>query len=207
MRKKMHYIMQKKNWYQYIFEKMNSKFDDFAKNNVSFITFNYDRSLKYYFFTSLKNSYGKTDQEIYEKVKKIPIIHLHGKLGDLPWEAKSETKSISYGESDEKKIDIASSSIKIIHEDFENNDGFEEAYKLMRFSDRVYILGFGYHPINMKRLKLENANASKIIGSAYDLTDKEVGEIIQKNNLDHKLILQNIFAENLDFLRQYCDLD
>ena len=48
------------NWYQYIFEKMNAPFDQFGENQVSFVTFNYDRSLEHFFRTAVRRSYGKS---------------------------------------------------------------------------------------------------------------------------------------------------
>ena len=39
---------------------MNTPFEDFEKNLVSVITFNYDRSLEQFLFISLKSRYGKS---------------------------------------------------------------------------------------------------------------------------------------------------
>jgi len=45
-------------WYEYLFQKLNAGFEDFANNRIAFITFNYDRSLEFYLFTALKHAYG-----------------------------------------------------------------------------------------------------------------------------------------------------
>ena len=79
-------ITKEKNWYDYLFGRMNGSFDEFANNKIAFVTFNYDRSLEHYLFESLKNSYGKTDEEVTAVLKKIPIIHVHGQLGNLLWQ-------------------------------------------------------------------------------------------------------------------------
>jgi hypothetical protein len=47
------------NWLMYLYARMNSEFDEFGTNPISFITFNYDRLLEYFLFTSLYNTYGK----------------------------------------------------------------------------------------------------------------------------------------------------
>ena len=44
-------------WYTLFFNMLNSKFDDFEKNKISFITFNYDRSLEQFLMTTLKNRF------------------------------------------------------------------------------------------------------------------------------------------------------
>jgi hypothetical protein len=36
-------------WYRYLFNEMNTSFEDFDKNKLSVITYNYDRSLEYFF--------------------------------------------------------------------------------------------------------------------------------------------------------------
>jgi hypothetical protein len=73
-----------KGWYHYLLNSINTGFDEFVENKLSIITFNYDRSLEYFLFTALKNTYNKSDDVIAEVVKKIPIIHVHGYLGPLP---------------------------------------------------------------------------------------------------------------------------
>ena len=73
-----------KSWYEYLFNELSTNFCDFEKNQLSILTFNYDRSLEHYLLTSLQNSYDKSIEECAEKLSKIPIIHLHGDLGALP---------------------------------------------------------------------------------------------------------------------------
>jgi len=46
-------------WYEYLFGRLNTDFRDFARNQLSIITFNYDRSLEHYLLTALKNTHGK----------------------------------------------------------------------------------------------------------------------------------------------------
>ena len=72
-------------WYQYFYNLLNASFEHFGNNKISIITFNYDRSLDHYLFTALHNSYGKTEEECVSVMENIPIIHVHGQLGMLPW--------------------------------------------------------------------------------------------------------------------------
>ena len=37
-------------WYPYLFNKMNTTFDEFSENRLAFVTFNYDRSLEAFLF-------------------------------------------------------------------------------------------------------------------------------------------------------------
>ena len=112
----------KKNWYQYLFHQLDTSFDNFDKNQIAFITFNYDRSLEQYLYTSLRSKYKKkSEKECAEKINQIPIIHIYGTLGYLPWQKKEEA-GIPYDSRTlgiivtKKHIKQAVENIKIIHE-------------------------------------------------------------------------------------------
>jgi hypothetical protein len=79
-------------WYEYLFNQLDVQFDDFQQNQLSVLTFNYDRSLEHFLFTALNNASGKSESECAEKLKSIPIIHLHGDLGALPYTQNSPTR-------------------------------------------------------------------------------------------------------------------
>ena len=69
------------NWLRNLLQHMRgTSFEDFHTNKVSFVTFNYDRSLEHFLCRSLANSFAKTEAEAGEVISKIPIIHLHGRL-------------------------------------------------------------------------------------------------------------------------------
>lgn len=184
------------NWYRYLWNQMNTSFDDFEKN-LSIITFNYDRSLEYYLFTAMKHKYpGKKNDDYKNKLKDIPVIHVYGKLGKLPWESAEDEKPVPYNydwnkpDNDidtlfEKKclIQNASKQIKIVHEDKEIIE-HERIRELLNSKERIYFLGFGYHLINLSRLigNLQRSNC-QIRGTMYKIslkTKMKAREIIKK---------------------------
>ena len=65
-------------WYGYLSERLNPSFDEFEHNKLSIVTFNYDRSLEHYLFTSLMNWHGRSVDDCIEKFAKLPIIHVYG---------------------------------------------------------------------------------------------------------------------------------
>ncbi len=172
-------------WYQYLWNQMKTSFDDFEKN-LSIITFNYDRSLEYYLYTVLKHKYpGKKDEDYKNKLKDIPIIHIYGKLGFLPWECAKDKRPIPYNfdwDDTEENLDnpleiedlieIASQKIKIVHEDEVINKA-QQIREILNFAERIYFLGFGFNPINLQRLignvKVYNCD---IRGTMYEMTLK-----------------------------------
>lgn len=175
-----------KNWYEHLFGELNTSFEEFGKNNLSIITFNYDRSIEHYLFTALQKTHGKSDKDCAEKLSSIPIIHVHGKLGDFEWEP-NHPLPVPYDlkeplESD--RIKRASKKIKIIHENIAEDSEFKQAHQLLSEAARVYFLGFGYHPTNLNRLigNLQCRNV-QIDGTMYEMplgTKREARKILTK---------------------------
>ena len=83
-----HLFRYNQGWLRYLYNNLNTSFEDFGKNQLSIITFNYDRTVEHFIFTALKNTYNRTDDEVRAVVEQIPIIHLHGRLGFLPWQGE-----------------------------------------------------------------------------------------------------------------------
>jgi hypothetical protein len=74
------------NWLRYLYNQLSTKFDEFGENQLAIVTFNYDRAVEWFLVTCLQNSFNKPIVECLEVLSSIPIIHLHGRLGYLPWE-------------------------------------------------------------------------------------------------------------------------
>lgn len=177
-----HKDIESKNWYKYLFGHLNTKFEQFGANKLSIITYNYDRSLEHFLFTSLKYSYpGKTERECAEQLIKIPIVHLHGKLGDLPWQTTGGREYVSLTPSPDKAkiFKEISNSIKIIYEDISNDKEFNEADKVIKNAKYIYFLGFGYNKTNLERINIKSWIGKSVIGSTYGLTPLQRNEIIR----------------------------
>lgn len=173
-------------WYQHLYENMSAPFDDFARNALSVVTFNYDRSLEVFLLRALQNSHEKSEAEVAKALKSIPIIHVHGSLGPLPWQ---EAGGREYKHSiDPEDVRNAASTIRIISELQEEDEAFEEARSLLSESERVIFLGFHYHKENVARLRLELASGVfRLFGSAFHRTDLEMHEI---NNMFKPAIIE-----------------
>lgn len=74
---------EKHEWLEYLFGHMVTKRESFEGNHVSFITFNYDRSVEQFFSKALTSSFGLKQAELQEMLKIVPIVHVHGLLGKL----------------------------------------------------------------------------------------------------------------------------
>ena len=211
------------NWYGYLFDKLNTRFEEFSQNKVSILTFNYDRSLEYYLLTALQSSYGKTLLQCAEGLRSIPIIHLYGQLGEL-WEEAQSENSVPFGgvqDADEYKQQLAlkkaASGIRIIHDNF-LGEQFDLPRKLLEEAEIVCFLGFGYDTTNLERIaKYTPPNGQQIIGSAMGLTESERNIVYQKFkgvglpytpiNHNNRSLDNTDGRDALQFLRHHCPFD
>lgn len=205
-------------WYGYLYNRMTDSLNEpnsyinFGNNKVTFITFNYDRSLEYFFYESLKNSFNSApDDKIVEELKKIPIFHVYGKITDLPWEGNTNN-GIDYLEPDDEPyrrfgfdfLQKLKSNIKIVYE-IEQHDC---SAILDKISDakRIFFLGFGYASENLEILSLHNTlrNDQLIYGTALGFLEKEIEDIRSSLRLNFEgptLLLQNPRIRDVDCVR------
>lgn len=166
-----------KNWMLYLYNQMSVAFEKFGEHKVSFITYNYDRTLDHFLMTSLCNMYGKSAEEC--RMIMPEIIHLHGRLGYLPWESP---EGRAYGDTKLSADRMAHliKDIKIVHEDPADgrDEDFRRALESMEAAERIYFVGFGWGRVNVERLQGKFAGKSQ--GTAYGLTNHEIDTIRQK---------------------------
>ena len=161
-------------WYRYLMDKLDAKDrDEFKYNKLSVITFNYDRSWEHYLFTALKHRYGITDNECAESLSSMPIIHVYGSLGSLPWQASNFSRP--YEEtSDLLEIQKASRQIIVMSEKDDSAPVFHRVFELMKEASKIYFLGFGYHNTNLRRLGMSRlVNKANRFGTSVGLGNAE----------------------------------
>ena len=157
------------NWLRYLYDRMNSVFKDFGQNKLSIITFNYDRTVEEFFNTSLRNTYANLKEEDYViALSKVPIIHLHGRLGNLNYQGKHSRAFSPLINA--HTTNLATENIKIIHEVTQD---FSRAKKLLADAEQVFFLGFGYNPKNMERLGMGAIPPGIAKGTALGMTPHE----------------------------------
>lgn len=143
--------IEKPRWYETLFGLMVQG-GRFEENRLSVITFNYDRSLEAFLFLALQNLHGLKPEDAEDRLRKIQIVHLYGALGD-----KLSPVDLERGYQPKLQgnwVTVAAQRIKIVHEAQPGKE-FEVAQKLLREAEEVVFLGFGFHPVNVQRLRLQ----------------------------------------------------
>jgi len=160
-------------WLKYLWNLMRAEADvsSFVGNQVSFVTFNYDRLVEHYYDTVLASAFnlsGPSARDLRERA--IQIVHLHGAIAGR-----------AFGEYthplDGTTVRDIAAGIRVIHDTMPTNDpGFEAAYELLKRASKVCLLGFGYHPENLRRLRLKSLleNRGTLYGTAVGLGKAEL---------------------------------
>jgi hypothetical protein len=111
---------------------------------LSIVTFNYDRSIDFRLHKYVECQFGiPTDEAWKVLTDAIPIVHVHGTLGEYPkW---------PYG--DKSSVWERGQDIQIVSEVAENTPEFQKASELLNDADRVVVIGFGFAEDNVRRLQ------------------------------------------------------
>ncbi|KKM23054.1 hypothetical protein LCGC14_1619050 [marine sediment metagenome] len=168
------------NWYKYLFQRLDTSFDQFGNNKLGVVTFNYDRSLEQFLCVALQNRHGKGERDCAEQLSRIPIVHVHGVLGGLPWQQNLPYRREYAPEATTRDKRQSADMLKIIHEGTDEDAAFREARELLAGATHIYFLGFGYNPTNIRRLQLHGLPGGHTIrGSTRGLTEDECNDAEQ----------------------------
>lgn len=181
---------------------------------IRFITFNYDRFLKYKLHSLLLNNFD--DRLALIQSINIRLDHVYGRISDLEWEDSG--KKIPYQYNGEKHINGKRLSIiTSLLEQFTNpisimhtERGFINRGTKMKIeiAENIYFLGFGFDEENLMALDyLKDFSGKKIYGTALGKSDREI--IIIKSRmieLNDQISPDDIILENcncIELLKKY----
>lgn len=179
-------LKNKDNLYRILFKQIPP--DSYHRYKI--ISFNYDRSFKWYFIKALMVDYKLTLGEAHKKLENLEIEHIHGRLSDLPGEDKNplfKLGSIPYGYiysgklGEDRSDPIAQNNFYNYVERYgmdnfrtvyEGDTKNERARHFIESSQRIIFLGFGYHDLNMKILGCDFSKPfpdKVIVGTAFEI--------------------------------------
>ena len=168
-------------WYRYLVNKLcPDNWDAFDPSRLRIVTFNYDVSLEFFLATAVSHMYGKGATDVIEKLKKLEIVHVYGKL-DRPLGTYGQIKT-DIDPSDEKteitKHDVrnASRGIHLMGEGRDNDRHLKTIQSIIHSSDQIGILGFGFDAVNVERIFGGMAFAGPDNGKKMSATTKGMTE-------------------------------
>lgn len=178
--------------------------DQLVRNNVVFITFNYDRSLETFLYDAISNSFPCSEEEVIIALRSIQIIHVHGQTGFLPWQKRSQQQVQNpytpKGEHDEGSWELAAkcaSSILLVGE-AASNGVVATARMRLETAEQIAFLGMGYHAPNLAKLQYSESKAQEIFGTFKEAPrSKDVIEDSASNGFGKKISLFELECRGL----------
>ena len=169
-------------WYQLLWNELLvgvAEPDDFLKNSVSFVSFNYDRSLEHFLHEAISATFDLTSDEALDVLAQLRIHHVYGTLGPY-----SKTDFLPYGGHDEAALVGAMKDARDFIKTVPTVRGPVDQISAgwLAEAQRVFVLGYGFDAANCDRIGLKSAcgQASRheiprqIFASAYKLTPAEI---------------------------------
>jgi len=200
-------------WYSYLFNRLTddlvrtTDYERFTENNLSIITFNYDRSLEHFLYESIVHSFASIQREhLKEQLNKLGFIHIFGHLSGLEWQ--DIFGKLEYGR-DINLINVqkVAENLKIIYEEKDNNQ-LPIAQDLIRKAKRIFFLGFGYAKENLEALNITQVirDEQEIYGTALGFMSREIRQVQSifleaiRSKGTHGTVRNDIMIEDLDCL-------
>lgn len=155
-----------------------SSLDEFSQNAVGFVTFNYDRCLEYLLMEALRAQFNVGEAAAAKALSKIPVIHVHGSLGRLPWQQELPENDFFRPLDNTAFVPSwllpAAGCIQLFHEKQKHVSHIEEANQLLGRAKYVFLLGFGYLKDNLKKLRIPFQKQDVYVdGTCYGLSDNQ----------------------------------
>jgi hypothetical protein len=181
----------KQRWYHYLFDCMLRSISGqctLADNNLTVVTFNFDRSFERALFRFvLANCVRDFDRaRAVEIVGAIPIHHVHGQLGFPSWlrSLPSDTDREywrPYGDLDfsPEALTQCAEGIRILDDEVEHDPVVHAARAAITAAEQVCFLGFSYHPLNLPKLQLDRMRSKRLLGTGYGLAEGRANAIRQ----------------------------
>jgi hypothetical protein len=197
-------------WYRYLVNKLcPDSWDAFDPSRLRIVTFNYDVSLEFFLATAVSHMYGKGAADVIEKLERLEIVHVYGKL-DRPLGTYGQIKT-DIDPSDEKteitKRDVkkASAGIHLMGEGREDTQHLQVIQNIIHSSDQIGFLGFGFDSVNVDRIFGGKGfsvpeHGKKIFATTKGMTEAESkAAMLQVNKRDLSMYLTgNLMQKDCD---------
>ena len=197
-------------WYRYLVNKIcPDSWETFDPSRLRIVTFNYDVSLEFFLATAVSHMYGKGAADVTEKLAKLEIVHVYGKL-DRPLGTYGQIKTNI--DADDEKYEItkrdvkkASAGIHLMGEGRDNDSHLKTIQSIIHSSDQIGILGFGFDAVNVDRIFggipfSTPENGKRVVATVKGMTEAESkAAMLQVNKRDLSMYLTgNLMQKDCD---------
>lgn len=147
--------------------------------NVSFISFNYDRCVEHYLFHALQNYFRISEDEAADLLNGLEIHHPYGVIGNLPWQPGG---GVPFGaRCNAPELLGLSQRVKTFTERVDDAEMVQKMREAMHNAEVVVFLGFGFHPQNMELIKPpRDAKTVRVFATGKGISDSDCGVVEQQ---------------------------
>lgn len=171
-------------WYdafvRILFERVPRSEVERIGQDVSIISFNYDRCIQQYIHYAVKQAYQVNDEIAYQIVSGLDIVHPYGCVGEfVPANYRPIKNGVRYGQ-DSRSVDLhdVARNLYTYTEQIEGESIIERIRHMVARAKCVVFLGFAFHPQNMELLKLQSfSGVKRVYSTGRGISNQEMAEV------------------------------
>ncbi|MEO8149815.1 MAG: SIR2 family protein [Bacteroidia bacterium] len=161
----------KKNWIGELARKLSNYSFSIINENLTVVTFNYDRTFEKFFAESLNEFQTLNSDQVVHLQKNVQHVYDSlGSLNEIPFELENNKQNI---------IEQNYDRIKLIDDRNKMNLTLANAEKYKK----VHFIGFGYDETNMTLIDLKRFVSATFHGTAYYYTNTQINDLKTKYNI------------------------
>jgi hypothetical protein len=147
-------------------------------DNVSFLTFNYDRCIETFAYNWLKETYGLPPAGAAAIASRLDVLHVYGTIGSPAW--TGTPNNVEFGHKHGTSSLAITRDIRTLTETCESDIMTLIRDKIARAETLVF-LGFGWLPQNLEILGLEpiGNDVQRIFYTSYGISESDRDTILQ----------------------------
>jgi hypothetical protein len=141
--------------------------------NISIVSFNYDRCMERYLPVSIGNYYGIPTPEIQQLMPSLEIVRPYGIAGRLEWMSPTKERHGCEMGLEVARLANASEMIRTFTQGVADEAISQRVQTCISEAERVIFLGFAFHPQNMSILEAKVDQNTEILATAYLASDND----------------------------------
>lgn len=194
-------ILEEEGWYRFFINRLfeGIKKHQFRFNDISIITFNYDRSLEFYLRKSFRCAFDVDESEAENILGVMDIVHVYGKLARL---GGTGNDARPYDSTLDPEL-VVRAARQIVTVPELDRRKYDDIADILEKQQRVYFFGFGYSDLNLQIMKFNKLSFPQVIGSSVGLGEAQKKAISAIWNIEFPGHSKTI----LEFIKDYAPLD
>lgn len=181
---------------------------DRCLDDLTIISFNYDRSIEHFLPHAFVMAFGMTLQEAQRLISaKLKVLRPYGSIGKLPWQAGDAPEN-EWGTDNPWNIHNLANQIRTLSERQNDRQMIMALQSAVASAKRLVILGFGFQPQNIdllfdRGLSHQPEVLVTLFGMAPTNRNAVIKTIKRKTGLDRDELLMVMTARCHEMMRDY----